>query len=136
MTDENTAQGVTLAELRQLSGLSQLEVARRMGVSKARPGQIERDFPNVRFSVVEAYVRALGGRIEFAAVGPTGIWADEIVQHPEGPRDHGDRTTVRLSEQDELPEQDRAERDAWRARARRRAPFGGASHHHPEQPSE
>ncbi|MGW3913191.1 helix-turn-helix domain-containing protein [Streptomyces sp. NPDC005070] len=95
MSVENPPQAAALADLRKLSGLSQLEVARRMGVSKARTGQIELDFPNVRFSVVEAYIKALGGRIEFAAVGPVDVWADEIAQDPRGPRDHGDRTRVR-----------------------------------------
>ncbi|MGW1963609.1 helix-turn-helix domain-containing protein [Streptomyces sp. NPDC001935] len=95
MTIENHPQVMVLADLRRLSGLSRLEVARRMGVSKARPGQIERDFPNVRFSVVQAYIQALGGRVEFAAVGPLDVWADEIEQDPSGPRDHGDRTRVR-----------------------------------------
>ncbi|MFE6092720.1 helix-turn-helix domain-containing protein [Streptomyces massasporeus] len=85
----------TLADLRRLSGLSQREVARRMGVSRGRPGQIERDFPRVRFEVVQAYIRALGGRIEFAAIGGCDVWADEITQHPDGHRDHGDRTGVR-----------------------------------------
>ncbi|MCX3290051.1 helix-turn-helix transcriptional regulator [Streptomyces sp. NEAU-H22] len=112
----------TLADLRKLSGLSQLEVARRMGVSRGRPGQIERDFPDVRFAVVQAYVRALGGRIEFTAVGGHDVWADEITQHPDGPRDHGDRTAVQSAADpvtvEALPEDERQKAAAWRSRHR------------------
>ncbi|MFH9589163.1 helix-turn-helix domain-containing protein [Streptomyces luteogriseus] len=113
-------QDTTLSDLRKLSGLSQGEVARRMGVTRARPGQIERDFPNVRFAVVQAYIRALGGRIEFAAVGGLDVWADEITQHPDGPRDHGDRTAVQSAADpvtaEALTEDERREAATWRSR--------------------
>lgn len=130
--DEADSDETTLATLRELSGLSQMEVARRMGVSKARPGQIERDFPNVRFSVVQAYIRALGGMIEFVALSSGDVWADQIVQDPAGPRDHGDRTKLRVIQggfepseddvlcDDEQDDDEEREAAAWRVRRQRR----------------
>jgi DNA-binding XRE family transcriptional regulator len=59
--------GYRLAERRKAQGLSQAEVAERMGVAKGRVSQIERG----EVSTVEAiarYVRALGGRLQISAV--------------------------------------------------------------------
>ncbi|MGI5515309.1 helix-turn-helix domain-containing protein [Streptomyces sp. CA-106131] len=130
MANEADSDDRTLADLRALTGLSQREVARRMGVTEARPGQIERDFPNVRFSVVQAYIQALGGRIEFAAVGSGDVWADEITRDPTGPRDHGDRAQLHAidggaepaDEDDVLCGDDDEQREAaaWRGRRQRR----------------
>lgn len=82
-----------LADLRRLKGLSQLEVARRMGVHKARVGQIEKDFPNVRFNVVQAYLRAIGRNIELTDPRHPSVRAEKIGWG--GGRDHGDRSRVR-----------------------------------------
>lgn len=101
MNDVSVCPG-TLRELRELSGFSQREVARRMGVSAARPGQIEQDFPNVRFSVVQAYIQALGGRIEFTVPGEITLWADRVARDPRGPRDHGDRSQAWAEESSEV----------------------------------
>jgi len=81
----------TLADLRQRAGLSQSEVARRMGVNRPRVGQIERDFPSVRFDTVDKYIRALGMHSDFADATGFSVRADRIDPHPEGKRDHGYR---------------------------------------------
>lgn len=59
--------GHRLAERRKGIGLSQTDVAQKMGVTKSRVSQIERG----EVSTVEAiarYVQALGGQIQIAAV--------------------------------------------------------------------
>ncbi|MCJ0873490.1 helix-turn-helix domain-containing protein [Streptomyces sp. AP-93] len=59
--------GHRLAERRTSLGLTQLEVAERMGITKSRVSQIERG----EVSTVEAiarYVRALGGHLQISAV--------------------------------------------------------------------
>lgn len=59
--------GHRLAERRKTFGLSQTEVADRMGVTKSRVSQIERG----EVSTIEAvarYVQALGGQIQISAV--------------------------------------------------------------------
>ena len=88
--NDTTAQ-YNLADLRKAVGLSQMEVARRMGVNRPRVGQIERDFPRVRFNVVQAYFQALGGNIRFSLVGGPDVLASSIEPDPRGPRDHGYR---------------------------------------------
>lgn len=59
--------GHRLSERRTALGLTQLEVADRMGVTKSRVSQIERG----EVSTVEAiarYVQALGGHLQISAV--------------------------------------------------------------------
>ena len=59
--------GHRLAERRKTLGLSQTDVADRMGVTKSRVSQIERG----EVSTVDAiarYVQALGGQIQISAV--------------------------------------------------------------------
>ncbi|MGW3941656.1 helix-turn-helix domain-containing protein [Streptomyces phaeochromogenes] len=73
---------MTLAQMRALTGLPQKEVGRRMGVGQARVSQIERDFPNLNYAVVDNYIRAIGGRIEFTAVGGQDFAASEIAEDP------------------------------------------------------
>lgn len=79
-----------LGDLRKSAGLTQGELARRMGVNRPRVGQIERDFPNVRFNVVEAYIRALDGDVKFAASGLE-ISTSAVVKDPRERRDHGQK---------------------------------------------
>ena len=59
--------GYRLAERRKALGLTQAEVAKRMGVTKSRVSQIERG----EVSTIEAvarYVKAIGGHIQISAV--------------------------------------------------------------------
>lgn len=81
----------TLADLRKEAGMTQGEVAKRMGVNRPRVGQIEQDFPRVRFNVVQAYINALGGNVRFSAVAGLDVLVENIDEDPRGPRDHGYR---------------------------------------------
>jgi DNA-binding XRE family transcriptional regulator len=59
--------GHRLAERRKALGLTQADVAERMGVTKSRVSQIERG----EVSTIEAvarYVQAIGGRIQISAI--------------------------------------------------------------------
>lgn len=56
-----------LTALREEAGLSQRELARRMGVSQPRVAAIEQA-RNVTIDVLEQYIEAVGGRLEVIAV--------------------------------------------------------------------
>src|SRR6266568_1136603 len=59
-----------LTALREEAGLSQRELARRIGVSQPRVAAIERS-RNVTLDVLEDYVGAVGGRLEVSVVKGT-----------------------------------------------------------------
>jgi DNA-binding XRE family transcriptional regulator len=59
--------GYRLTERRKTLGLSQTEVADRMGVTKSRVSQIERGEVST-VEVIVRYVQALGGQIQISAV--------------------------------------------------------------------
>lgn len=59
--------GYRLAERRRSLGMTQTDVADRMGVSKSRISQIERGEVST-FNVIARYVDALGGQIQVSAV--------------------------------------------------------------------
>lgn len=52
-----------LAEQRQAAGLSQTEVAARMGTSQSAVARLESGTANVRASTLERYAAAVGGHI-------------------------------------------------------------------------
>lgn len=56
-----------LVSLREQAGLSQRELARRLGVSQPRVAAIERA-RNVTIEVLEQYVAAVGGELELTVV--------------------------------------------------------------------
>lgn len=56
-----------LTALREEAGLSQREIARRIGVSQPRVAAIERS-RNVTLDVLEDYVGAVGGQLEINVV--------------------------------------------------------------------
>lgn len=58
---------VALTALREKEGLSQRELAKRMGISQPRVAQIERS-SNVTLEVLEHYVAAMGGSLEVSVV--------------------------------------------------------------------
>jgi DNA-binding XRE family transcriptional regulator len=60
------ARGWRLAEIRRHRGLTQSQVAERMGVGKSRISQIERGRVSTR-DVLGRYVEALGGRLSLVA---------------------------------------------------------------------
>ena len=62
---------VWLAELRRHAGLTQAELAERLGVTQGWVSQVERE-TDIRISTVSAYVAALGGEFRLRAVLPTG----------------------------------------------------------------
>jgi transcriptional regulator with XRE-family HTH domain len=56
-----------LTALREQAGITQRELAERIGVSQPRIAAIERS-RNVTIDVLDQYVQALGGRLEVAVV--------------------------------------------------------------------
>lgn len=56
-----------LTALREQAGLSQRDLARRMGVTQPRVAAIEQS-RNVTIDVLEQYVAAMGGRLEMTVV--------------------------------------------------------------------
>lgn len=63
---QGEAQGWRLAEMRKRRGLTQDQVAKRMGVSVARVSQIEKGDVSTR-DVLDRYVSALGGTLKLVA---------------------------------------------------------------------
>lgn len=60
--------GFRLARLRQEAGLSQAEVADRMGISQPRVSQLENgDVGQLEVDTLNRYVTALGGRLKLVA---------------------------------------------------------------------
>lgn len=60
---------IRLQEAREASGLTQEEVAQRMGVTQASLSRMEHR-PDVKLSNIRKYVEALGGRLEVSVVLP------------------------------------------------------------------
>ena len=58
---------IALAELRELRGATQAQVADSLGTSRPNVGRIESEI-DVRLSTLERYVEALGGKLEIHAV--------------------------------------------------------------------
>jgi DNA-binding XRE family transcriptional regulator len=58
---------IALAELRELRGASQTQLAETLGTSRPNVGRIEKEL-DVRLSTLERYVEALGGKLEIHAV--------------------------------------------------------------------
>ena len=58
---------IALAELRELRGVSQADVADGLGTSRPNVSRIEKE-ADVRLSTLERYVEALGGKLEIRAV--------------------------------------------------------------------
>lgn len=66
---EAPAPGRTLAEARVEAGLTQREVAERLGISQSDVSKFERR-ADVRLSTLRAYARAIGARLHLALQGP------------------------------------------------------------------
>lgn len=69
-----------LTALREKAGVSQRELAERIGVSQPRIAAIERS-RNVTIDVLEQYVEALGGQLEVSVV--QGRRRTSLLGHPE-----------------------------------------------------
>jgi transcriptional regulator with XRE-family HTH domain len=65
--EEELRLAASLTALRERAGLSQRELADRIGVRQPRIAAIERS-RNVTFDVLERYVGALGGRLELSVI--------------------------------------------------------------------
>ncbi len=62
-----------LRELRKDVGLTQAQVAKRLGVSQHRVSQIENgDLPNVKIDTLKKYLEALGTSINISVESPNG----------------------------------------------------------------
>lgn len=60
--------GYRLAELRQRTGITQVQLAHAMGVSQARVSAMERgDMDTLTVATIRAYVDALGGTVRLVA---------------------------------------------------------------------
>src|SRR5215472_4177987 len=59
-----------LAERRQAAGLSQTEVAARMGTSQSAVARLESGTADVRASTLERYAAAVGGQITWGLTRP------------------------------------------------------------------
>ncbi len=60
-----------LAELRRQASVTQVELAKRLGVSQSWISQIEAE-TDIRVSTIAAFVAALGGKLQFTAILPAG----------------------------------------------------------------
>jgi DNA-binding XRE family transcriptional regulator len=63
------ADAVALADVRTRLGVTQVELARRLGVSQGNVSELERR-DDVYLSTLREYVEALGGELEISAVFP------------------------------------------------------------------
>ena len=72
-----------LQQVREASGLTQEEVAQRMGVTQASLSRMEHR-PDVKLSNIRKYVEALGGTLEVSVVLPrrTGHRASATIKRP------------------------------------------------------
>ena len=68
------ARGRQLAEMRQVAGYRQVEIAAAMGISQARISKIENGEIGT-VDVITAFVRALGGTVEITASVYGRMWS-------------------------------------------------------------
>jgi transcriptional regulator with XRE-family HTH domain len=72
---------MTLADLRKKAGLSQLQMAERLGVQKAAISKIEAMYPDVLFSTLRRYMDVLDVEIRFHGVPDVAsISSSEVVK--------------------------------------------------------
>ncbi|HEX3488645.1 MAG TPA: helix-turn-helix transcriptional regulator [Streptosporangiaceae bacterium] len=95
MSEERRALVRELAVQRQLAGLSQTEVAARMGTSQSAVARLEAGDADARASTLERYAAAVGGHIswQLRAAAPGTAPDGQPGDHPsDRPGDHpGDR---------------------------------------------
>jgi transcriptional regulator with XRE-family HTH domain len=70
---EEVRPGYVLREARERAGLSQGELARRLGCSQQAVSQAERADSNPSAGFIEAWARALGGQLELEIELPGGM---------------------------------------------------------------
>lgn len=69
---------MTLAKLREQAGLSQAQMAEKMGVSRAQVSRIEASYPDVMFPTLRRYMDALDVKIMYT--GLDGEWESDDVE--------------------------------------------------------
>jgi len=72
MSDERRRLVADLTEQRRSAGLSQTEVAARMGTSQSAVARLESGDADVRVSTLERYAAAVGSQLAWQARGPAG----------------------------------------------------------------
>ncbi|MGD0607059.1 MAG: helix-turn-helix domain-containing protein [Streptosporangiaceae bacterium] len=77
MADDRAKLVRELAERRQAAGLSQTEVAARMGTSQSAVARLESGTADLRASTLERYAAAVGGQITWQLNHPQGQGASE-----------------------------------------------------------
>lgn len=77
MTESPAATPHTLKKLREAAGMTQTQVAEKMGTTRSRISHIEAKYPGVRHDSLLRYMQAIGARIQIR-VGPLHLGIDEI----------------------------------------------------------
>jgi ribosome-binding protein aMBF1 (putative translation factor) len=77
MADDRARLVRELAEQRQAAGLSQTEIAARMGTSQSAVARLESGTADVRASTLERYAAAVGGQISWKLDRPGAEGASE-----------------------------------------------------------
>jgi transcriptional regulator with XRE-family HTH domain len=77
--------GLWLPELRRQAGLTQEQLAARLGVTQSWVSQIENE-SDVRLSTLVAYVAAVGGQLHLSATLPGGHTVDLACSPPDDPQ--------------------------------------------------
>ncbi len=72
MADDRAKLVRELAERRQAAGLSQTEIAARMGTSQSAVARLESGTADLRASTLERYAAAVGGQITWQLSRPEG----------------------------------------------------------------
>lgn len=88
------AASVALAKLRRKMGLTQVEMARRIGMSQSDLSKLERR-KDVRLSTLDAYAKALGGRLRLLFAAGTGTSELQVGASKARRRRRGRRTRPR-----------------------------------------
>lgn len=98
VSSESEPQDKTLKALREMTGMTQKQVAERMDVSTVRVVQIEKAFPNLHFTVVSRYMEAIGGGVILDVGSGDPVPLSEMTAHkpkdPEAARKRRERYTT------------------------------------------
>jgi DNA-binding XRE family transcriptional regulator len=85
MSDERRRLVADLTERRRSTGLSQTEVAARMGTSQSAVARLESGDADVRVSTLERYAAAIGSQLAWQARAQPGAGQEPAVPGPVGP---------------------------------------------------
>jgi transcriptional regulator with XRE-family HTH domain len=73
----------TLADLRKAAGITQTEVGRRLGVHRSQVSRIEAEYPDLKFTQLRDYLRAIGTHIVFSEPDLGDVFATDVIADPE-----------------------------------------------------